>query len=270
MNEKAEREFDDRLGSARSWAEDRTDLLLRSRRTAWRVAAGASAIAVLQAVALVTLLPLKTVEPYTLLVDRQTGYVEALKPLERQTITADAALTRSFLVQYVIAREGFSLDAVQADYRKVALWSADEARQQYIASMQASNPESPLTALPRSSVVTVNVKSMSSLSPSSALIRFSVQRLDRGGRVTPPTDWVALVSFTYSGEPMSVSDRLINPLGFKVTRYRRNAETLPQPAVPAPAQPQPATGVAPVSRGSLAPAVGFTAMPRATSAGGAL
>ncbi|WP_163366505.1 VirB8/TrbF family protein, partial [Klebsiella aerogenes] len=91
--------------------------------------------------------------PYTLLVDRQTGYVQALKPLDAQQVSANAALTQSFLVQYVIARESFDAAALQSNYRKVSLWSAGEARNAYVAGMQASNPESPLVRLPRMSVV---------------------------------------------------------------------------------------------------------------------
>lgn len=225
-------ELHEHLQASQSWADDRRTLIDRSRRTAWRVAVGASVIALAEAMALVALLPLKTVQPYTLLVDRQTGHVEALRPLERQTVTADAALTRSFLVQYVIAREGFGIDTLQLDYRKVALWSSGEARQQYIATMQANNPASPLVAYPRSSLVDVTIKSISSLSPSSALVRFDTQRVDRGSPAGAPTSWAAVVSFTYSGEPMSAADRLINPLGFKVTRYRRDAETLAVPQAP--------------------------------------
>ena len=41
------------------------------------------------------LMPLKTVEPYTLMVDRTTGYVQALKPLDPAKISPDAALTQS-------------------------------------------------------------------------------------------------------------------------------------------------------------------------------
>ena len=59
------------------------------------------------------LMPLKTVEPYTLLVDRQTGFVQALRPIDAERIAADRALTQSFLVQYVIARESFDIDSLQ-------------------------------------------------------------------------------------------------------------------------------------------------------------
>ncbi|QSB44335.1 type IV secretion system protein [Tsuneonella flava] len=220
----------DDIEIADSWSISVTDQLERSRRAAWIVAAIAGAIALLLAVALVILLPLKTVEPYTLLVDRQTGHVEALAPLERQTITPDTALTRSFLVQYVIARESFNIDALQSDYRKVALWSAGEARQRYISSMQASNPASPLSYLPKRANVKVDILSVSSLGADRSLVRFTTQRTDPGGQPQPAQHWASVVFYRFTGAEMSDADRLLNPLGFQVTRYRRDAETLPETA----------------------------------------
>lgn len=214
---------------ADSWAKDRSDALRASRRTAWWVAGGASAIAICEALALLFLTPLKTVEPYTLLVDRQTGFVQQLKPLEAGTIGRDKALTQSFLVQYVIAREGYDIDILQSDYRKVALWSAGTAREDYLSAIQVSNPESPLARLPRSSLVGVEVKSVTPLGGDSAMVRFDTQRRDANGHSWPAQPWVAVVRYSYSGEPMSVADRMINPLGFKVTSYRKSAEALVQP-----------------------------------------
>ncbi|MEP5937334.1 MAG: VirB8/TrbF family protein [Erythrobacter sp.] len=209
-----------------SWAASDSDRLERSRRLAWIAASISAAIAMLLAIALVLLLPLKTVEPYTLLVDRQTGHVEALEPLDQQTISADAALTRSFLVQYVIARESFDLDSVSQDYRKVGLWTVGAERQRYLAKMSSANPSSPTQTLPRNAVVRTQVKSVSSLSEKSSLVRFETERSDLNGRAYQPQHWAAVVSYQYSGAAMSADDRLLNPLGFQVTRYRRDAETL--------------------------------------------
>lgn len=211
-----------------SWATSVTDQLERSRRTAWIVASVSAAVALLLAIALVLLLPLKTVEPYTLLVDRQTGNVEALAPLDQQEITPDDALTRSFLVQYVIARESFDIDSLDSDYRKVALWSAGEARERYLRLMDAGNPESPLASLPRRAVVRVEVRSVSSLSAESSLVRFTTIRTDQGGQPQVPQYWASVVTHSYSGAEMAEDDRLLNPLGFQVTRYRRDAEALPE------------------------------------------
>jgi len=213
---------------AESWAKDREKGILASRRIAWIVASIAALIALCEALALYGIMPLKTVVPYTLLVDRQTGYVQALKPLEPDRIGGDSALTQSFLVQYVIAREGFDMATVQSDYRKVVLFSQGEARADYIAAIQASNPQSPLNQLRRTSVIETRVKSVSQLRANSALVRFETVRRDTGARPQPGQPWVAVVQYRYSDAPMSIEDRYINPLGFAVTRYRRNPEALPE------------------------------------------
>lgn len=226
MKKSAQEALDAYYAEADSWAKDRGGALRASRRTAWWVAGGASAIAICEALALLFLTPLKTVEPYTLLVDRQTGFVQQLKPLEAETISRDRALTQSFLVQYVIAREGFDIDMLQNDYRKVALWSTGTAREDYLSGIQVSNPNSPLARLPRSSLVGVEVKSVTPLGDDSAMVRFDTQQRDAGGQAHPVQPWVAIVHYGYNGEPMSVADRMINPLGFKVTSYRKSAEAL--------------------------------------------
>lgn len=213
---------------ASSWAEERRLAERKNLRLAWIIAGLATGVALCEAVALVALAPLKTVVPYTLLVDRQTGYIEALQPLERQLIAPDKALTRSFLAQYVIAREGFAIDTLQNDYRKVALWSAGEARQRFVDGMQASNPASPLAMLPRRAVVSVQVRSISTLKPDTALVRFTTMRSDPGAQAQVPQSWAAIITWRYSGEALSAEDRLLNPLGFQVTGYRKDAETLPE------------------------------------------
>lgn len=214
-----------------SWATSVTDDLERSAKRAWIVAIIAGFIALLEAMALVYLLPLKTVEPYTLLVDRQTGNVEALSPLDAQLVAPDAALTRSFLVQYVIARESFSTDGVQEDYRKVSLWSDQSTRQAYRRAMDASNPASPLAYLPNRAVLKTEIKSVSNLSEGRALVRFTTTRIDPGARPQPAQHWVAVVGYAFSAAEMSEADRYVNPLGFQVTSYRRDAETLPEEGI---------------------------------------
>jgi type IV secretion system protein VirB8 len=251
MNKQAREALDAYYVEAESWAQDRQDQLRKSRRTAWIVAGAATVVAVLEAFALILLTPLKTVQPYTLLVDRNTGFVQALNPIDPERISSDAALTQSFLVQYVIAREGFDADSVEADYRKVALWSAESARSSYLATIQASNPQSPLVAFPRTTVVEVRVKSVSPVGRNVAMVRFETQRHDAGGRSEPPRAWVALIRYRYSGAPMRIEDRFVNPLGFEVLRYRRNAEALP----PEPVRPDVDPAVArPPGQGAVQPA----------------
>lgn len=113
-----------------------------------------------------------------------------------------------------------------------------DARTQYIAGAQASNPASPLATLPRRSLVQTEIRSISSLGGDTALIRFSTVRTDPGDQPQPPRLWAAVLKYRFSGAEMSAADRLLNPLGFQVVRYQRDAEIVPevqQAVSPAPA-----------------------------------
>lgn len=221
-------------GSSDSWSRSVTDDLERSRRLAWIVAAVAALIALLLAIALVVMLPLKTVVPYTILVDRQTGNVEALNPLAGGSVQADSALTRSFLMQYVTARESFVPDSFDQDYAKVTLMSGPEERQRYIARMSANNPLSPLAYMGPGGSIRVEIRSISPLDSERALIRFTTIRNDQGSATQPQQFWAAIIRYGYSTAEMSERDRLLNPLGFQVSSYRRDAETLPEALPPSP------------------------------------
>lgn len=221
---------------ADSWGRSAIDDIERSRTIAWIVAAVAGAIAVLLAIALVLLLPLKTVEPYTLLVDRQTGNVEALDPLAIDDVTANEALTRSFLMQYVVARESFVPASFDQDYAKVTLMSAPDERQQYVARMSANNPQSPLAFMRPGGEIRVDIRNISQLDAARALVRFTTTRVEPGVSGMEPQYWAAIVGYGYSPAEMSERDRLLNPLGFQVTSYRRDAETLPE-TIPAASSP---------------------------------
>lgn len=254
MNEHSRETLDAYYAEAASWNRDRVTAMHSSRRIAWWIAGAAAAIALLEAIALVLLTPLKTVEPYTLMVDKTTGYVQALKPLDQATIAPDSALTQSFLVQYVIAREGFDRATVNANYRKVALFSADAARSSYLQQMQISNPSSPLVLYPRSTTVDVRVKSVSPIAKDAALVRYDTVRSDAGAQPEPASAWVAVIRYHYSQQPMSLDDRFVNPLGFQVTSYRKDQEVLTSDA-PAPAISVRAGSTAAPASAAAAPAI---------------
>lgn len=229
---------------AASWAADVHGSLRASRKLAWIVAAVAGTIAALEALALVVLMPLKTVVPYTITVDRQTGYVETARGLATGgNLTEQAAVTQSFLVQYVIARESFDATDLRENYRKVMLWSGEQARNGYQREMQRSNPASPLNVYPASTVLATTVKSVSLLTPTTALVRFDTVRRDPGATTGRQQSWTAVIAFRYTGEPMNMGDRFINPLGFQVTRYRRDADTPVAAVAPVQMAPTPPGGV---------------------------
>lgn len=224
------------FAEAATWAQDMEGARRASRRTAWIVAACAVAVAVLEAIALAALLPLKTERPYAILVDRQTGAVQVAQPLAPGRLTQDQAVAQSFLVQYVLARETFDATTLREDYRKAQVWSAADARDAYVRGMARTNPQSPLALYPPATTVRAVVKSVSLLTPTTALVRFDAERRDPGAGQVVVQPYTAAVAFKWTGAPLRLEDRWLNPLGFQVTRYRRDAET-PGAVVALPAAP---------------------------------
>ena len=211
---------------AASWSNDVHGALRASRNLAWIVAICVGVIALMEAAALVIMMPLKTVVPYTVTVDRQTGYVETAQGLKPGLLSQDSAVTQAFLVQYVLAREGFDAADLQANYRKVALWSVGDAKTKYLRTMATSNPASPARIYPNTTVVQPTIKSISLLSRNSALVRFDADRHDYGAPTGDRQSYAAVIGFRYIGAPMKMGDRFLNPLGFQVTSYRRDSEMI--------------------------------------------
>lgn len=228
MTEQMPEEPDPHYANARSWALDRADALARWARTGWIVAGIAITVAALEALALAAIAPLKTVVPYTLLVDRTTGYTQTLEGLHPQTIIPQAALTQSLLAQYVIARESFDIDSLRDQYRQVGLWSAGDARRDYLGLIPATNPLSPMNIYPRDALVSTSVSSVNTDSSGKARVRFITERRDTPTAPVTRSWWVVEIDHHFTREPMTADDRLVNPLGFAVTRYRRFQETAPQ------------------------------------------
>lgn len=213
---------------AASWALDRRMAEIRSARRAWLVAGVAVTIAALEALALVALAPLKTLVPTTVLVDRTTGFAQAVAGNGGQTITPDAALTQALLAQYVVARESMDRARISGDYRRVALWSDGAVRRDYIAATQAA-----VSGLASGTITTVAVESVSLEPGGQARLRFvTTRKAGTGTTTTTRSWWVAQIAYRFSGAPVAMADRLDNPLGLAVTRYVRDSEAPPVSDVP--------------------------------------
>ena len=233
------------FAEARSWGADRVAYAARSRRIAWIIAAISTAVAALEALALIALAPIKTVVPYTVMVDRTTGFVQVLEGTQPSTVKPNTALTNSMLAQYVIARESFEINNLAQQYKKVALWSGGEARRDYLALMPVSNALSPLNVYPRTALVNTMIESVTPSGPDSAQVRFRTERRDPGQGAVSTGRYVAQLRYRYDGEPLSLDDRLANPLGFQVIEYSKDQELAPQPMpavtpMPAPVNASPA------------------------------
>ena len=212
---------------AQGWADERDVAAARARRIAWTVAILAGSVAVLEAVALAYALPLKTMVPMAVLVDRTTGRVEQVDLSRPQTLGANEALQQSLLAQYVVARESYDPVGIRTAFRKVALWSTGQARSSYVDAASRDPAAARLSPIRREIGLATTIRSVSLLGPQSAQVRFDVSRVDITGRLADVRPYVATIAYAFSGQPMKIEDRFDNPLGFEVRSYRVDAEAPP-------------------------------------------
>ncbi len=242
------------------WVEETVEAERSGRRWAWTIACILILICAAQAAAIALMLPLKEIVPYTILVDKQTGYIETARGLDVGALAEDQAVVESMIAQYVLARETFDPADFAERYDRITLWSLGAARDEYVAQYQKGAPDSVLAIVRPGTTIRVKVKKIELLTRETAQVRFETEHRDTG--VDPVrSDWQAIVSYRFTGAPMRMEDRLLNPLGFQVTGYRRDSETAadqvltPVPAAEAPAAsaPAPAPATKSPSDSSLAP-----------------
>lgn len=222
MNKPSDR--DEYYAAARTWAEGQASATARETRIAWRIAAAASVIALLLAITLLLLVPLKTVQPYILSVDSHTGVIEPAMSVESGRLTQNEAVIKAELASYVIARESFDSTDLAQQYHRVQMLSSRPVAAAYVGEMSADNPDSPLRSLDKGDTVSIKIKSVSLINDNAALVRYTATRTAAGAGVGSSTDYVSAISFGFNGRALNQSDRFDNPLGFQVTRYRRDME----------------------------------------------
>jgi type IV secretion system protein VirB8 len=192
----------------------------------WRGVALVLGLALLAAIGLLGfLLPLKTFEVVTLIVDKTTGFVEVARPLEQGgTISKQEAVTRGNIVRFLRARETYDPKGLRDNYELALLYSTGAASRDLQGEFDNSNLRNPMRRYGADTTVSVMVKSVIFLNDKTAAVRFQTTRKNDREAVTE--HWVANVRFRYTSEPMRNDYRFENPLGFQVTEYRKDQETV--------------------------------------------
>ena len=199
--------------------------VLKSRATWQKVALGCLGVSGLSVAAVMMLTPLKDTETVVLRVDNSTGNVEVVNTLADPKASYGEVVDKYFLNQYVRHRESYDYNTIQADYDATALLSAPDVQRDFFASYEGS--ESRDKVLKDTARIVVSVKSITP-NPQlhTAVVRFSTQQINADGTPRPSEDWIATLAYKYIAAPTAEGDRRVNPLGFQVTSYRVDPETV--------------------------------------------
>lgn len=211
---------------ARDWYADRYQAVYVSRNR-WFVTAWATlALALVQGIALVCMLPLKTSVPF-LIKEETSGAVTTVTRLDGDaSITYNEVVQKYFLARYLIARETYDPVDLAENYRAVNLMSGNTERRAFQAAIASNNPLSPLVLFGIQVKRLIRITSITFLNEATAQIRFTATE-QRSSALPKPSTWIATVAYKFGPSPASEAERLINPLGFSVTHYRIDQEVVP-------------------------------------------
>jgi len=176
---------------------------------------------------LALLVPLKTYEPYMVVVDKTTGFVEVKRSMAEGPLTQDEAVTTFNVVRYIKARETYDPKALKDNFDLAQLLATGDAARELTEIYSPANPVNPVKVYGSNTVVAVTIKSVTFPNNRTALARFSTEEKSSTNIIT--RNWVSLVRFRYTTAPMRNEWRFDNPLGFQVLEYRRDQETAPSP-----------------------------------------
>jgi type IV secretion system protein VirB8 len=210
-----------------TWEHDIARRNRNARALAWAVAAVMTLVALGLLAILALLVPLKTYEPYMVVVDKTTGFVEVKRPMAEGPLSQDEAVTTFNVVRYVKARETYDPKALKDNFDLAQLLAAKEAARDLTELYSPANPQNPVKLYGTNTEVVVSIKSVTFPNNRTALVRFSTDEKTPTNVTT--RNWVALVRFRYTSAPMRNEYRFDNPLGFQVLEYRRDQETAPSP-----------------------------------------
>ncbi|WP_105404735.1 virB8 family protein [Neorhizobium sp. T7_12] len=207
------------------WEKEIVKRTRRSHALAWLVTTIFGGITLLSLIALVMLVPLKSFEPYVVVVDKNTGYLEVKSGLTRPArLTEQQAITQANIVRYIRSREGYDPYAISDNFAIAALLSTGNAARELQELYSAANAKNPAKLYGKSMRITTDIASVTFPNSSTGIVRFATSEISEAEAVT--RHWIAVVRFRYTDTPATNEWRFENPLGFQVYDYRRDQETV--------------------------------------------
>jgi type IV secretion system protein VirB8 len=215
---------------AASWDFDRAARALARERIAWLVAGGTGVGVLTLGIALALMMPLKTVAPYVIRVDNSTGIVDIV-PMYAGHAEIGETVARYLLSHYVTVCEGFSYATAERDYEECGAYHTAKRNQEWYGQWNQTNPNSPLNLNRDGSTVRAQVTAVTFFRKSNGLselaqVRYLKARRSPGG-AERITHWIATIEYAWVSPSTQPKARQWNPLGWRVTDFHTEAESLP-------------------------------------------
>jgi type IV secretion system protein VirB8 len=180
----------------------------------------------LSVAAVVMMLPLKEIRPYVVMVDRQTGESELVVSTVPGGLSERDAVRQAELVRYITERETYDVADNRERIPQVLATSEGQAADSLRGLWNSSAAQYPPAVYGETSLIRVRVRSVTILNDTTAQIRF-IRTLEEPGMQPVVRAFVGTVGFAFHPRTERTLEAVWkNPLGFTVTSYRIDAETL--------------------------------------------
>lgn len=219
------KEVDRMMQEAANFKKSKASLIKKLMFVAFGVAGVSVVLNMILGVAIIVLTPLKTVEPFMLMVDKESGHVSIMQPLSNPLPTYGKVLDDFHLRTFVMARESHDWGLAQLYFDTVKSFSyeGESTFNEYTTFLYSD--KSPLAILGDKARVVVGINSDPVLDEqtSTAVVRFSKTVLGRDGKPIqniPVTYYIATIKYEYPNPALKPEERRLNPLGMKIASYQ--------------------------------------------------
>ena len=119
------------IQSAKAFEKSEIDRIRKNSKIAWRITAACLLIMGLAIGAIAGLTPLKTVTPFVIRVDNNTGATDIVTQLKTSEKSYGEVINKYWLAQYVGYRESYDWQTVQSTYDATNLLSAPPVQTEF-------------------------------------------------------------------------------------------------------------------------------------------
>lgn len=225
LNRKKSTETQDKdaVSEVRNWYSDRYQTVVVQRNLLFLVTV-ISLIGVFISVFVVRQVTAsRSIEPFVIEIERKSGVATVVNPLERKKLAADEELTKYFIARYVQARETYDTLTYEYNYFTVIRLLSTSGIYYPFKNYIVSNPQSPRLLYGEVTSSQIKIRSITLPNEGEARVTFTISV---SGARSGDFNKVATLKFGYYTLEMSQEERYVNPLGFQVTAYRVDEETL--------------------------------------------
>jgi len=174
-------------------------------------------------------IPIVTVEPFVIQVEPKSGITQVVNAQSAYEVTAKESINTYFIVRYLKARETVD-NALAYHYEVVRLMSdPNNVFRLYTWEVNPNNPES-FIARGLGGERTVKIRSIARMDNNRSCIdvvcQVQVRITIREGGSPTLLHQIVYMDYTFTNVNLTLYERYVNPIGFRVLSYRKSNEVL--------------------------------------------